>query len=526
MVISTSSKKRRKSSHAPSATLTLPALTEIEAERCKRSLYTYVQRSWDIVEQAVPFVDNWHIGLMCEYLEALYYLQIQNLIINIPPGHAKSLICSVFFPTWVWINTPSARFFCGSHAKDLATRDAVRSRRLLESDWYQERFGDVFQLAGDQNVKTRYENDKTGHRVSVGVDAGWTGHRGNYLVWDDPLDKTKKDSDTERDNANEAVKSSFATRGDNPKEIRRLLIMQRLHDDDPTGHLLQAMNDEEAFPRFEQCILPARYEPNRFFSSIGLKDPRTKLGELLFPQLFDEKVVSDTEILLGIQDAAGQLQQRPAPKGGSIYLSEWWDAEKNPQNRYDPSDTSIFNRAIARWIFYDTAFKDKEQNDTNARVIFELLPDYRILLREAWWRRLQVPQVTDDVNQNTRRWKYDGKLRATVVEDKGSGTAVLQTLRQGADPEIVDFLQEFNPGTASKPERGRKASVWCDRGCVLLPMPHESVPWLHDFEDLLFKFPAAKIDDPPDAFSMGILFLENLLAEGWRFRLGLTGKKR
>lgn len=496
----------------------LPPKTQIEAEQCKRSLHAYVRLSWSLVEQATPLVDNWHIGVICEYLEALYSLQIQNLIINVPPGHAKSLLCSVFFPTWVWIKMPEARFFCGSHARDLATRDAVRSRRLLQSDWYQQRFGDVFQMTGDQNVKTRYENDKTGHRVSVGVDAGWTGHRGNYIVWDDPLDKTKKDSDTERNKANEAVKSSFGTRGDIPKEMRRLMIMQRLHDDDPTGHIMQAMKDDLNFPVFEHLVLPARYEPKRFFSSIGLKDPRKKAGELLFPQLFDEKVLSDTEALLGEMDAAGQLQQRPAPAGGAIFLRKWYEVT---ENRYDPGDQTIYNQAVARWLFYDTAFKDEEQNDATARIIFELMPDYRIFLRDAWWQKMQVPQVTADVNDNTQRWMFDGKLRGTIVEDKGSGIAVLQTLRQGADESVAVLLQEFNPGTASKPERARRAALWCERGCVLLPVPHTKVPWLFDFEELFFKAPNTKIKDPWDAFSMGVLYLENLLAEGWKLRLGL-----
>ncbi len=500
----------------------LPPSKEIEAEQCKRSLYTFVRLSWHIVEQAAPLTDNWHIGLICDYLEALYTFQVQNVIFNIPPGYAKSLLSSVLFPAWVWIKTPSARFMTGSHARDLATRDAVKSRRLIQSEWYQERFGDVYQMAGDQNVKTRYENDKTGHRVAVGVDSGWTGYRGNYIVWDDPLDKTKKDSETERKSANDAVKSSFGTRGDNPKETRRLLIMQRLHDDDPTGHLLQEMKDDAEFPHFEHVVLPAKYEPNRFFSSIGLKDPRTKPEELLFPQLFDAKAVADTERLLGPLDAAGQLQQRPAPAGGSIFLKEWYDGI----NRYDPSDTRNFTKTVARWLFYDTAFKDEEQNDSTARIIFELLPDYRILLREAWWQKMQVPQVTADVNDNTKRWMFDGKLRGTIVEDKGSGIAVLQTLRQGADTKVSDLLKEFNPGTASKPERARRAALWCSRGCVLLPAPHENMPWLFDFEDLLFKAPNTKIKDPWDAFSMGILYLENLLAQGWKLRLKYMKDKK
>lgn len=500
----------------------VPPLAEIQAERGKRSFHAFVRYAWPVIEQASPFIDNWHIGILCEYLQALRDLEIENLIINIPPGHAKSLLCSVLFPPWVWTEQPSARFFCGSHAKDLATRDAVRSRRLIQSEWYQERFGSSFQMTGDQNVKTRYENDKTGHRISVGVDAGWTGHRGNYVIWDDPLDKNKKDSDTERGKANEAVKSSFGTRGDNPKEMRRLMIMQRLHDDDPTGHIMQAMKEDENFPQFETLVLPARYEPNRYISTIGLGDLRTEHGELLFPQMFDEKVLRQTEALLGPEDTAGQLQQRPAPAGGLIFLREWFE---NGRNRYSVQEDKWFSKSIATFLIYDTAFKDSEKNDATARIQFNLLPDYRIMLVDAWWKRLQVPQVSDEVNMSTARLLPSGKHRATVVEDKGSGIAVLQTLRQSADPAIGEVLREFNPGSASKEERARRASQWCSRDCVLIPFPDDRVPWLFDFEEFIFKAPNTKLKDPWDAFSMGILYLENLLSAGWFARQGFHKKR-
>lgn len=432
-----------------------------------------------------------------------------------PPGYAKSLLSSVMAPAWIWTKSPAIRFFCGSHASELAVRDAVRSRRLMQSDWYQERFGDVFQMTTDQNVKSRYENNKTGQRVSVGVDSGWTGHRGNFLVWDDPLDKTKKDSEPERKTANEAVRSSMATRGDNPKEIRRVLIMQRLHENDPTGHLLSEMKENPLFPQFEHLVLPARYEPKRFFSTIGLEDPRKKPGELLFPALFDETVVQQTEALLGPADTAGQLQQRPAPAGGLIFLSSWWEDGKN---RYDPADTQVFNRSVARWLFWDTALKDKEQNDTTAVVVLELTPDYRALVRYVWSSRLQFPQLSSAIEDEAMRWLYDNKLRDVVIEDKASGISAIQTLEQGASPEVAKRIKPFNPGMASKPAKMRQASLWCERGCVLLPKPHESVPWLLEFEEELWKLPSATHDDRGDAFSIGILYLENLLAEGWKAR--------
>lgn len=499
--------------------MNLPSKVQLEAERLKRSYGLFVKSAWPIVEQAMPFIPNWHIDFICEYLTALYDLEIQNLIINIPPGHAKSLLSSVLFPPWVWTKTPSARFFCGSHAQDLATRDAVKSRRLIQSEWYQQRFGEEFKMTSDQNVKSRYENNKTGHRISTGV-GGWTGHRGTYIVWDDPLDKESKDSDAERKTSNEAVKGSMGTRGDNPKEIRRLLIMQRLHQDDPTGHIIQEMKENADFPRFEQLILPAEYEPKRFFSSIGLNDPREKHGELLFPQLFDAKVVSETKALLGEIDSAGQLQQRPAPAGGAIFLTKWWEGK----NRYNPADKSIFNKSIARWIFYDTAFKDKINSDATAEIVFDLLPDYRALLRYSWWGKLQFPQLAHYIETSANQWMYDDKLRGIIIEDKGSGISALQTLEQTAPAKISSLLKPFNPGITSKPGRMRQASLRCEQGCVLLPMPHDDVPWLLDFEDLLFNAPAAKIDDPPDCFSMGILYLEHLLAEGWRVRNGTTKK--
>lgn len=436
----------------------------------------------------------------------------------------KSLLTVVMWPTWVWIKQPASRWMTGSYSLTLATRDALKSRRIIQSNWYQERFGQIYQLTGDQNVKSRYENDRTGLRMAFGMDTAFTGEGGDFIVVDDSLKAQDADSDTERNKVNETWDESLSTRANDSKTVRRVIIGQRLHQDDLPGHVIEKMKTEGAH-QYEVLCLPARYEPKRFISGIGLKDPRKKVDELLWPQHLDASALAAMEVDLGERGTAGQLQQRPSPAGGEIFLRKWFDGK----NRYDPRDRSYYNKAVARWLFYDTAFKDKESNDPTARIVLDLLPDYRVLLREAWWKRMKVPQVIQDVHDNTRLWNSDGKLRATVVEDKGSGTAVLQILGGSEDgdlpptapSDVAKFLRAFNPGTASKAERGRRASSWCERDCVLLPMPDDSVPWLFDFEELFFSFPAAKIDDPPDAFSMGVLYLENLLAEGWKLRRGL-----
>ncbi len=491
-----------------------PTLAEVQAERSKRSLHYYTKKAWQIVEPETPFVDNWHIGVICEYLEAVTRLEIQNLIINIPPRHMKSLMVSVFWPTWTWTHSPHVRWLTGSYTDQLATRDALKSRRIIQSNWYQERFGNMFSLTGDQNMKSRYENDATGYRLAFGFGGAVTGEGGDIIVVDDPLKAQDADSDTIRETVNSIYDGTVSTRGNDPKTVRRVVIMQRLHEDDLTGHILAKMQEEGAH-QYELLCLPTEYEPKRFFSSIGQMDPRVNPGELLWPQRFGEKENAAAKVDLGARGYAGQHSQRPAPAGGNIYQTSWWAGK----NRYKYRDYSP-GEIVGRWISWDTAFKDAEQNDSSALTVLELLADYRLILRYANWQKLQFPQLAGAILDEAKRWNYDTKLRGIIVEDKASGISALQTLGQSAPSAIADLMIPFQPGQVSKEGRSRQASLWCERDCVMLPEPGDDVPWLMDFENMLYKFPGAKIKDPVDAFAQSILYLENLLAEGWRARTG------
>lgn len=489
----------------------LPSLIEVEAERSKRSLSYFVRKAWHLVEPGNPYLHNWHIDIISDYLTAVTAGEIRNLIINIPPRHMKSLLVCVMWPTWVWTFAPEKRWLFGSYSGDLAVRDAVKSRRIIQSAWYQERFGDVYRLAGDQNAKSRYENDRAGHRISVGVAGTGTGEGGDILVVDDPHKAEEADSDAMRQAALDWYDHTMSTRGNNPQTVARVVIMQRLHEDDLTGHLLEAMKQPGA-EHYEHLCLPARYEPSRFFSSIGLQDPRSQPGELLWPARFDETSMRALEVSLGTA-ASGQLQQRPSPAGGAIFQVDWW----RDKNRYPYSDHRLKNQAIARWLSFDTALKDDEKNDYTARGVVELLSDYRLIVRHSWKQRLQLPQLASAIQEEAVRWNFDGKLRGVVVEDKGSGTSALQSLRQEAPQAVSRLLVGFIPG-GSKEYRARQASLWCSRDCILLPWPDERADWLFDFEDTLYKFPAVKHDDEVDWFSQIVLYLENYIAEGWKAR--------
>lgn len=141
----------------------------MKRELATRSLSYYVKEAWHVVEPATPYVHGWHIDAICDHLTAVTNGDIRDLIINVPPGYMKSLLTSVFWPSWVWTFRPSERWLCMSYADTLALRDSLKCRRVIQSEWYQANWGDVYQLTSDQNVKSRFENNKAGFRLAAGV---------------------------------------------------------------------------------------------------------------------------------------------------------------------------------------------------------------------------------------------------------------------------------------------------------------------------------------------------------------------
>jgi len=173
----------------------------IKGELSRRSLKEFIKFFWPIVEPAGQFVDGFHLDAICDHLVALTKRDIKNLIINIPPRHCKSTLCSVVFPAWQWLHNPSEQFLYTSYSINLAERDSTRCRRLIDSDLYRKCYGERFTLTEDQNTKRRFENNRNGYRLISSVLAmGTTGEGGSIIVVDDPHSVNETESDTRRVN--------------------------------------------------------------------------------------------------------------------------------------------------------------------------------------------------------------------------------------------------------------------------------------------------------------------------------------
>lgn len=210
-----------------------------------------------------------------------------------------------------------------------------------------------------------------------------------------------------------------------------------------------------------------------------------------------------------------EAQQQVGVLRSRIYLEDWW---AEGRNRYHVGDGAT---VLESYLFIDSAMKDTARSDYSACTLFELLPDYRVRVRPLWNERLLFPDLITRIVATAEAWRYDARrrelLRKIVIEDKVSGTSAAQTIQGTMPGWLAESVVAFMPA-GDKEYRARQASGPCGFGGVLLPHPHADVPDLRTLEHQLFNLPNVEHDDYADTFSMGIIYLEHLLKEGFAGR--------
>lgn len=447
-------------------------IENIERELCSRSLAEFAKRAWHVLEPAADLKWGWALDAICQHLEAVTDGRITRLLMNVPPGSMKSLLTGVIWPAWEWgpKSLPEMRYIGTAHEEGLAIRDSRKCRDLIKSGWYQK----LWPLELDRSLdgKREFGNTKKGVRQARSF-TSMTGVRGDRVILDDPISADSANSAAKLEAVRIAFTETLPTRVNSDKSAI-VVVMQRLSEKDVSGIII-----DMGLP-YVHLRIPMRFESStKCETSIGWVDPRTEEGELMFPERFGEPQVAELEKTLGSYGSAGQLQQRPAPRGGGIIKEEWY--------RYWTAKPAMNFRTIHA----DTAQKTGQENDysvfqcwgrstTGYAVMLDQIrgkweaPELLVQARAFWMKHIDADKST---------------LRAMMVEDKVSGTGLIQTLRREGIPILP--VQRSN----DKPSRAHDSAPFIESGNVYLPI---DAPWLSDFLAESSTFPGGAHDDQLD----------------------------
>ena len=313
--------------------------TSIVRDRCRQSFKTFVEEFWDTVPGAQPLQWNWHMDVLCQELQEVAERVFageekdHDTVINISPGTSKSSICSILFHPWTWTRMPHARHLNASHTADLVLDLAYKAREVIRSERYQELFPEI-ELCGDADAKSLYRNTRGGDRLACTV-AGKSpmGFHAHFLMVDDPIDPKKAVSEVELKSAKEFMSNILPSRKVDKKISVTVLIMQRLHRDDPTAVLLDRAKKEDGGIVRHFCLPAELYKGDDGVFLEGNVSPKylaQKYTEgdrdgLMDSTRLGRKTLRELRATLGAYAYAGQFEQNPTPLGGGMFKEHWFN---------------------------------------------------------------------------------------------------------------------------------------------------------------------------------------------------------
>jgi len=483
----------------------------------KDSLYEFFKQAWHIMEGDTPFVDNWHIEAIADHLQACFTRDIRNLLINVPPRTGKSSLISVAFPAWVWLHNPEEKFMYASYASSLSNEHALKNKRLIMSDWFLSRWGHIYQIAKDKSAVITFENNKKGCRISTSVDAVNTGKGGNILICDDPNSAADGNSEAFRKRVNQWWDQVWSTRLNNPKNDVRIVVQQRIHEKDLSGHIMAGDINNE----WIKLILPMEFEELRQSKTIILprtngkiwQDPRCKDGELLSKNRFSLKEINRYKHDLGSYGYAGQYQQRPAPLGGGILQKNWF-------KKWTSSFLPKFDYIIQSW---DTAISDNPTAAYSACTTWGIWGEnseeglYKVILISMWRGRVGYPELRSRAQRLAKDYKDTGENKNPFPAQRRADRCLIEAKATG-DPLIRDLRLAGVPATPYTP-KGDKTSrvqrVAASIECGLLYLPTEEkdhdrlLPFADEFLESVITFPNSEARDLVDTMTQVLSYLKD-----------------
>jgi len=449
--------------------------------KLRHDLAKFIHRSFQTVAPAQTYQRNWHIDAMAWHLHQCFTGEIKRLLITLPPRYLKSICASVAFPAWVLGRDPSKRIICASYSADLASKHARDCRSIIEADWYRRIFT-LTRIHRGQNSEMDFVTTSHGYRYSTSVGGTLTGRGGNILIIDDPLKSDDAFSEARRSAANEWFDGTLYSRLDDKREGVIIVVMQRLHLEDLAGHLLER-------GAWVHLDLPAIAEIDEQIPIGPNKIHLRCAGDLLHPEREPMRELDGLKNALGSFRFSAHYQQRPVPLEGEIIKWRWF----RNYDSYPPLQSG--DEIVQSW---DTAYKAEELSDYSACSTW-LVQGNLYYLIDVLRKKLVYPDLKKKVIAHALRYRAN----AIIVENKGSGMALIDDLRRGGAVGIP-IPTAFDPESDKLTRMATKA-VNIEAGQVLLP---RNAAWLDDFQSEILQFPKGRHDDQVDSLSQFLSWIE------------------
>lgn len=451
-------------------------------EILRRDLMSFIIRCFLELNPHTPFLSNWHIELIADKLQQVALGKTLRLIINIPPRNLKSIAASIALPAWYLGLNPSGHVIAASYGQDLATKFARDTRTIMMSPWYQRLFST--RISPLQRAADDFATIQGGSRMATSVGGILTGRGGDIIIIDDAMKPDDALSEVRRTAANEWFDNTVQSRLNNKETGAIVIIMQRLHQDDLVGHVIE----QEKWDVLSLPAIAMEDETHTLNSVFGQRIITRNAGIALHAERESAARYKVLRASMGEYNFESQYQQNPMPKGGAMVKTNWLQY-------YSPAELpKRFSTIVQSW---DTANKITELNDYSVCTTWGFI-NGKFFLLDVFRKRLNYP----DLKRAARDQKAKHSPNAIIIEDKASGTQLIQDLLADGLYNVKGI--EHLPGT-DKVMRLHTKTMLFENSAVMLP---KEAPWLNEYVKELTGFPGAKFDDQVDSTTQALEFLQ------------------
>lgn len=439
----------------------------------RNHLPSFICKSQQILQPTKPYIHGKHIEAMSHLLEQCRLGLVNRAIINVPPRYMKSVCGSIAFPAFLLGRNPELRILCLSYGDTLAAEMSSQCRRIMQSSLYQEIFPST-RISPHKNTEFHFATTAGGFRRASSFGGALTGLGGDFIIIDDPIKADDALSAARRKEVIDRFENTILSRLDDKKNGCIILIMQRLHLDDLTGHLLQKEG-------WTHLSLPAIAEVEQDIPIGNGKTWHRSPGGVLHPDYESLETLNMLKESMGSFAFSAQYQQRPVPEQGEIFKWEKFQFyDELPRFRNG-------DRYVMSW---DTAMKDGELNDYSVCTVWQIYRDKYYYLVDVIRKKMLYPELIKTVYAEASKYP----IVEILFEDAASGTILYQEVSKNYDLPI-DRVACIRPED-NKVARAAAVTNLIEAGRVFIP---RQAPWRDALHHECMQFPNGRHDDQVDS---------------------------